>query len=75
MMIPFVAKYLILRLIANGTTVAQIRIQEGTFMFENALHDAVVLLAILVIVPMCAVTALRMIGKTKRERRPLQNFR
>jgi len=36
---------------------------------------AVVLLAILVVVPMCAVTALRMIGKTKRERRPLQNFR
>ena len=74
-MIPFVAKYLIFRLFANGITVAQIRIQEGTFMFENALHDAVVLLAILVIVPMCAVTALRMIGKTKRERRPLQNFR
>ena len=35
-------------------------------MFENALHDAVVLLAILVIVPICAVTVLRMIGKTKR---------
>lgn len=44
-------------------------------MFENTLQDAVVLLSILVIVPMCAVTVLRMIGKTKRERRPLQNFR
>ena len=52
-----------------------VRIQEGTFMFENALHDAVVLLAILVIVAMCAVTALRMIGKTKRQRRPLRNLR
>ena len=73
--IPFVAKYLIFQLFANGTTVAQSRIQEGTYMFQNALHDAVVLLAILVIVAMCAVAALRMIGKTKRERRPLQTFR
>ena len=44
-------------------------------MVEDALYNVVVLLAIMIVVPICAVAALRMIGKTKRHRRPVQNFR
>jgi hypothetical protein len=49
--------------------------QERNVMLESMLHDAVVLLAILVIVPICAVAALRAIAKTKRQRRQVQSFR
>ena len=39
------------------------------------LQDAIALLLIIVIVPLCAIIVLRSIAKTKRQRRPVQNFR
>ena len=39
------------------------------------LNDAILLLAVLIVVPAVSILVLRMIGKTKRTRRPVQGFR
>lgn len=39
------------------------------------LEDAIAMLLIIVIVPLAAIVILRGIAKTKRQRRPVQNFR
>jgi hypothetical protein len=39
------------------------------------LQDAIAMLLVIVIVPLCAIVILRGIAKTKRQRRPVQNFR
>jgi hypothetical protein len=37
-------------------------------------HDAIVVLLIVVIIPICVIMTLRVVGKEKRHRRPVQNF-
>jgi flagellar biogenesis protein FliO len=44
-------------------------------MLQEFLQDAVAMLLIIVIVPLCAIVVMRGIAKTKRQRRPVQNFR
>jgi hypothetical protein len=39
------------------------------------LQEAILLVLIVVIVPLCTVVVMRGIAKTKRQRRPVQNFR
>ena len=38
-------------------------------------QDAITLLLIIVVGPLCAIAALRYFWKTKRTRRPIKNFR
>jgi hypothetical protein len=49
--------------------------REEAVMLQEFLQDAVAMLLIIVIVPLCAIVVLRGIAKTKRQRRPVQNFR
>ena len=44
-------------------------------MLQEFLQDAVAMLLIILIVPLGAIVVLRAIAKTKRQRRPVQNFR
>jgi hypothetical protein len=39
------------------------------------LQDAILLLLIIIVVPLCSIVVFRGIAKTKRKRRPVQYFR
>jgi hypothetical protein len=51
----------------NGIAVAPAR--------STMLHDIILAALIIVIAPLCAIAVLRCIAKTKRQRRPVHNFR